>query len=198
MDMERKAIRSEITTLLEEVVYVISMEDVHSILKQRQQSLEQGLALFAEYDKRIPGKGIHNIDKLNEEGVWTGDYDIADRSIFRPIQYVEAYFTWDNFEWLARDTVEMACLHVESCLKRYCGRNDRKMFGKLLSSEEGKTLPSKLWNWLDQIRQYLYNPAKHYIPEREGHLFSSEEAIASYFICRKLGLELLQLIKQKE
>jgi len=196
--MERETVRREIATLLKEVVCVISMEDVFSILTQRQQSLEYGFTLFAKYDKGIPGKGIHNIEKPDGEGGWTGNYDIVDRPIYRPIQYVEAYFTWDNFEWLSRDIVEMACLHVESCLKRYCGRNDRKMFGKLLSSEEGRTLPSKLWNWLDQIRQYLYNPAKHYIPEYEGHLFSSEEAIASYFICRKLGLELLQLIKQRE
>lgn len=196
--MGDKIVRPEIATLLKEVVRIISIEDVFSIVTQRQHSLEQGFALFAKYDKRIPGKGIHNIERPDGEGGWTGNYDIVDRPIYRPIQYVEAYFTWENFEWLTRDIVEMACLHIESCLKRYCRDRSRRMFGKLLSGKEGRTLPTKLWNWLDQVRQYLYNPAKHYIPECEDHLFSKEEAIASYFICRKLGLELLQLIQQRE
>jgi len=119
---------------------------------------------------------------------------------FRKSVWVEECLTRERegFEWLTRNIVDMACLHVESCLKRYCGQSNKKMFGSLLNSKEGRTLPTKLWGWLDQVRQCLYNPAKHLIPESEGHLFSEQEAIASYFICRKLGVELLQLTGQTE
>jgi hypothetical protein len=187
--------RSDIALLLEDIVSEISKEDVNNIVARHDISVELGFDIFEECDKRIPGKGVHNIEKPNGRGGFTGDYELGDRPIYRPFQYVEAYFSWDNFEWLTRDIVRMACLHVESCLKRYCKRYGTEMFGNLLNSEAGKTLPRKLWTWLDLIRVEFYNTSKHHITKSEDHLFSKEDAISVYFICRKLGYELLSLAK---
>lgn len=190
-------INPDIGTLFDEVVTVISRKDVVSIINKRKKDVILGFDLFADCDARIPGKGVHNIERPNGRGGYTGDYEIKDRPIFRPIQYIEAYFTWDNFAWLTRDIVRMACLHVESCLKRYCGKNGNEMFGNLLFSSEGRAIPEKLWDWLDRVRKQMYNLAKHHIPRKQQHLFSKEDAICSYFICRKLGWELLELIEHE-
>lgn len=52
-----------------------------------------------------------------------GPYEIAERDVFRPLQYCEAYFRMDprETEWLTRALVEMSCAHIEALLKRIAG-----------------------------------------------------------------------------
>ena len=106
-----------------------------------------------------------------------------------------ASFCQSNWEWETRYIVEMSCLHVESCLKRYCHYSGKMMFGNLLNNKEAKRLPLKLRMQLDLLRDQLYNKSKHHIPNSDEHYFSKADAIASYFICRVLGVKLLNLVK---
>lgn len=195
--MNEKRITTKIESLVNEILPDISIEAIIAIVGERQHNLRESITLLEEYDKKIPGKGIHNINRPDGQGGYTGDYDIKDRPIYRPIQYVEAYFVWeDYFEWHTRAFVEMSCLHIEACLKRYCKHIGRSSLGKLLHSKKGRSLPKDLWSQLNSVVKYLYNPAKHHIPAEDCHLFTEADAIAAYFICRKLGQELIDLIQQ--
>jgi hypothetical protein len=193
--MSRRQVSRQIETLLEETVGTISARTLAEIVRRRRQNLEHGFELLEEYDSTIPGKGIHNINRLGEHGVWHGNYEIQDRSVYRPIQYIESYFLREEFEWLTRDTVQKACLHLETILKRFCRNRDysRLPLGRLLETKEAKTLPQPLRIHLRLVNELLYNPAKHEIPRADRHLFTEAEAIAAYFICRKLGHQLLSI-----
>jgi hypothetical protein len=191
-----KTIRPEIKKLLKEVVPTIKLKDVRTIIDKHKYDIRDSVELAAELDKSIGGIGIHNVNVRTKDGHLTGRYDIEDRPTYRPIQYVYADLCFPDLEWRTRSIVFESCSHLEACLDRYCKEQVFGPFGNLLNSRFGKTLPLKLWNQLDFIRRYLYNPAKHYIPKQEEHLFSVAEAIAVYYICRKLGLEILGLIRK--
>lgn len=69
---------------------------------------------------KIGGAGIHNINKGN-----MGRYDIKDRDIFRPIQYIYAYLKMnlDDFHWVIRGIIHMSGLHLESLIKKLFSLN---------------------------------------------------------------------------
>ena len=181
-----------IRKLFKQVCLTIDVSDIKLIVAMRRKNIEQSIESVKDYDKAIGGKGIHNISRPDGRDNLTANYDTKDSSIYRPIQYVSVYLKNENLEWFTRDIVADSCLHVESCLERYC-KNRIKPFGWLLNSKEGRTLPPELWRKLDIIRTHIYNPAKHYVPDYDVHLFSQADAIAMYLICRVLGLEILNL-----
>ena len=194
--MGKTDLRDDIKDLFEQTITSFTIDDVRSIITKRGSNLGGSFQDFVSLDSKIPWKGVHNINKFDAKGVGTGDFAIKDRPIFRPIQYVESHFLDQNFDMLTRVIVERSSLHVEASLKRYCRRTDIPV-GPLLNSREGKTLPRELWKKLDVFRELLWNQGKHETPLDREHLFSETEAIAAYFICRKLGSELLDLIHIK-
>lgn len=124
-------------------------------------------------------------------------YQPADRDVFRPLQYVDMEFRaairFGEMEWRARDIVEMASLHVESLIKRI-GRVGRMPLGAAL----GNVLVQRRVDAVTyrRIRRYVavYNAAKHDMDQPMGtHLFSEEDAVRAYTICRKLALPLYPL-----
>jgi hypothetical protein len=196
-DGARKRIKPEIKSLLKEVIPSIKLKDIRAIIDKRNYNIIESVELTTELDKTIEGMGIHNVNKRDERGHLTGNYQVNDRSIYRPIQYVWVKLYSDiNIEWSSRDIVSESCFHVESCLDRYCEEKIYGSFGKILHSKLGRTLPVQIWNPLYSMSK-VYNLAKHRIPEQlnyEDHLFSEADALATYFICRKLGIEILKLI----
>ncbi len=190
--MRRKAMLPVIRKLFRQVCPTIDVNDIKLIVATRRKNIEQSIELVEDYDKAIGGTGIHNVSRPDGRDNLTANYDTKDSSIYRPIQYVSVYLKNESLEWFTRDIVADSCLHVESCLERYC-KNSIKPFGWLLNSKEGRTLPPELWRKLDIIRTHIYNPAKHYVPDYDVHLFSPADVIAMYFICRVLGLEILRL-----
>ncbi len=120
--MGKTDIRNEIKDLFEKTISSFTIADVTSVIIKREKDLSGSFQDFARLDSKISWKGVHNINKIDARGVFIGDYAIKDRPIFRPIQYVESHFLDHDFDMLTRVIVQRSSLHVETSLKRYCGR----------------------------------------------------------------------------
>ena len=56
-----------------------------------------------------------------------------------------------------------------------------------------RKVDSTTWKQIDTFT-HIYNDAKHnFGHEKDTHMFSVEDALLAYFVCRKLGLKLYSL-----
>ena len=145
-----------------------------------------------EFDLSLGGPSISRINCKR-----SGRYSVDDRDIFRPLQYCSMYFLPTHrreIEWDSRDIVEMSSLHIESLIKRI-GQVGFLPLGQALGNVIVKSkVDANTWN---QIKRYtgIYNSAKHdFSHEKDTHMFSVEDALLAYFICRKLGQKLYPLV----
>lgn len=145
--------------------------------------------LLLPIDQAIPGLGVHNVD----EG-YSGVYQIKDRPIFRPIQYVSSRLNTRNIEWFTRDIVKYSCLHVENSLKLRLDVAGPYSVGMILKRSGYKKLDVGLSGVLQQLNSLVYNRAKHTIERNDldSHMFSVSDAVAIYLSCRMLGAHLLR------
>jgi hypothetical protein len=188
--MEANSIHPPFLNLLQETVSEISAEDVLTIVSERRRDPEAGFDLFVETDKKIPGKGLHNVVKPVENGCLALSCDAKDRPIFSPVQEILAHCSQLYSEWDTRYVVDLSCQHLEACLRRYCHYEGKMAYGKLLHSELGEMLPENLSAQLEAVRVLLYVKSKENKSGRNESYFSQPDAIASYFICRALGMKL--------
>jgi len=149
---------------------------------------------LSELDRRIGGPSISTINRAG-----TGNYQIADRDVFRPLQYCAMLFRngihSGELGWHARDIVEMSSLHIESLVKRI-----GNIFGLPLGALLARPIVRRRLDaiTLDRLQRFtaIYNAAKHDLKhEKDSHLFSIPDAIAAYFVSRKLGLALYPLAR---
>ena len=145
-------------------------------------------------DETIPGLGQHNINERTGVGTVRAVASIADRDIFRPIQYVGMYLEGDPLKWLTRTIVTMSCLHVEAGLKRRLDIDGRLSIGMMLSRSKAQSLDPDLIEVLWLLNKAVYNKSKHTIERTyaEGHMFSIADSLAVYLICRTLGFRILE------
>ena len=123
----------------------------------------------------------------------TGNYAPEDRDVFRPLQYCADYFqlmTEGRGEWMTREIVHMSALHLEALVQRI-GLSHRLPLGRAIRETMFREkVDSRTWQLLDDFRD-IYNAAKHDMGhEKDTHLFSVEDAILAYVVCRKLGIRL--------
>lgn len=147
------------------------------------------------YDESLDGPSITRLNCNN-----TGRYAVEDRDIFRPLQYCAMDFLKDNgadweddAEWLARDLIKMSSLHIESLIKNI-GNVFHLPLGAALRNVIVKSkVHSMTWKQIDTFT-HIYNDAKHnFSHAKDTHMFSVEDALLSYFVCRKLGAKLYPL-----
>lgn len=154
-----------------------------------------GFAHLVQLDRLIPGLGQHNINEEDSDGRLTGIYCIQDRPIFRGIQYVGLDLHIPPIEWETRSIVENSCRHVEHSLKRKTGIQRRWSMGTILRHVGSNgPLPPDLYDALKLLTEEVCNKAKHVIDntDKNAHMFSVDDAIAVYLVCRTLGARLLQ------
>jgi len=153
-----------------------------------------GFTDLLELDRLIPGLGQHNINEEDSDGQLTGVYCIQDRSIFRGIQYVGAELYIQPIEWNTRNIVTYSCSHVEHSLKRKTGIKNLPMGSILNRIGLNGPLPLDLYDALKLLTRKVYNKAKHIIEDTDmnTHMFSLDDAIAVYLVCRIFGARLLQ------
>lgn len=127
-----------------------------------------------------------------------GNYSLEDRDIFRPIQYCSVYFAKmaedADGDWFSREVIHMASLHIESLVLRI-GLAHRIPLGRAIHAKvfKGK-VDRRTWMLLDRFR-HIYNDAKHNVSQpKDAHLFSQEDAVLAYVVCRRLGIELRPLV----
>jgi len=141
------------------------------------------------------GIGGPSLDQLDDTG--SGRYDPSDRDVFRPLQYLKSYFVMleegRTVDWLAREMVHMSALHLETLVKR-AGRLGPLPLGTALGKVRVRNqLGDVLVGQVSQVVQ-IYNAAKHHVDHpMDTHLFSVEDGILSYLVCRKLGSRLIPL-----
>ena len=142
---------------------------------------------LVDFDRQFGGPSI---GALSENG--HGRYAVADRDVFRPLQYCSMYLGAEASirEWTARETVHMAGLHLESLIKRV-GRVGRLPLGGALRHILVRPkLDPVHWQQLVAFSK-VYNAAKHDVDQAmDTHLFSVEDAILAYCICRRLAISL--------
>jgi len=147
------------------------------------------------YDESLGGPSITRLNCNN-----TGRYAGEDRDIFRPLQYCAMDFLkdqgadWkDDAEWLARDLVEMSSLHIESLIKNIGSVFHLPLGAALRNAIVKNKVDSTTWKQIDTFT-HIYNDAKHnFSHAKDTHMFSVEDALLSYFVCRKLGAKLYPL-----
>jgi hypothetical protein len=185
---------------IEGLLHAVGKQSWASQIKKMAQGLpydfEKAFNDLKKLDSLIPGLGQHNVNETAPDGHWTGIYRIEDRSIFRGIQYVGMHLgSFNNLEWYTRTVVIDSCYHVENSLKKVTGIIDRLSVGMILHRIE-RHIPFErnLYDALWELNRVIYNNAKHSIEDitMDGHMFSIEDAIAVYFVCRILGSRLLR------
>jgi len=151
-----------------------------------------GLRGLARLDRRIGGPSISTI---NRDG--TGQYDVDDRDVFRPLQYCVMYFRnglrSGDLEWFARNIVEMSCLHIEGLVKRVGGPIYLPLGSLLRHAVVKRRLDPATWERIHRFVK-VFNDAKHNLShEKDTHFFSVSDAVVAYIVCRRLGLSLYHL-----
>jgi hypothetical protein len=164
-------------------------------LKKLVESVPFDAILLQKFDDSLPGPSLSRMNCKNE-----GRYEIADRDIFRPLQYCGMHFgiaikgNWDDDSlWQMRSVVQMSSLHIEGLIKNI-GSVFHLPLGAALRKAIVKAKVDAL-TWA-QIEDYthIYNDAKHnFGHEKDTHMFSIEDAVLAYFVCRKLGVKLYPL-----
>lgn len=147
------------------------------------------LANLAAYDFELGWGSFRHVNCGN-----SGNYDIDDREVFRPLQYCLMYFTRmaesDQGDWFARGIVHMSSLHLEALVGRIAMK-DRIPLGRAIREKLFREkVDHTTWARLDRFRQ-IYNASKHDVGQpKDTHLFSRADAILAYVVCRRLGIEL--------
>jgi len=155
-----------------------------------------------QIDNAIGGIGIDRLLVPTSDS-YTGRYPVEERPIHRPLQYALRDMLLLNSP---RTAVQMSCQHVEGILKnKYAGvipGIDRKPMGRIVRLVNSMNLLGiEIVVQLDEVTTIL-NIAKHEygsnavrIPDPlglvESQVFNIHEAVSMYFICRKLGVQLL-------
>jgi hypothetical protein len=158
-------------------------------MRQAAQTQPLDVAQVLAFDASLGGPSMIAIEKCGH-----GRYTMADREIFRPLQYCSMHFegiyVGDRPEWQARNIVMYSSLHIEGLVKR---------IGDFLSLPLGMALRRPIaksridpvvWEKLDRYTR-VYNASKHdFTQEKDTHLFSLKDAVLAYFVCRRLGCKL--------
>lgn len=157
-------------------------------------------------DGAIDFRGLVELDESlgwasmgNVSAGGTGNYAPSDRAVFRPLQYCASYFGMmgkgSDAEWLTRETVHMASLHLESLASRISLTNSLPLGRAVRAGIFRQQVDPATWDVLDRFR-HVFNAAKHDMRHpKDTHLFSKEDAVLAYFVCRALGRRLRHLAK---
>ncbi len=149
---------------------------------------------FILFDHTLGGPNMLNVSRNG-----LGRYAPDDRDVFRPLQYCQMYFELvaeeSRAEWLTRELVHMSSLHVEGLVKLITG-TPRLPLGNALQQPRAKsTINPMLWGQIDRFRS-VYNNAKHSMNHPvDTHMFTVEDAVVSYIICRRFALMLYPYVR---
>jgi hypothetical protein len=152
---------------------------------------EEGLETLRAFDARLGGFTLRDVNGQKLIGV------------YRPMWYVEFHLNHPQPQHAGRAIIHAACSLVEFLLKRmsrwrifYLVVDDHAPLGKLVS-EIRASLPTQIGDDLQWLSSRVYNFAKHdydvndrSTPESKEHYFDLDEALAVYFIARRLEVDL--------
>jgi hypothetical protein len=183
------------TETLWRLVTELFTDDEQTRLKVLVTSKIPNAEVVIAYDEHLGGPSITRLNCNN-----TGRYAVEDRDIFRPLQYCAMNFRrenepdWKNdLEWHTRDLIEMSSLHIEELIKNIGSVFHLPLGAALRNAIVKSKVEPATWK---QVKEFvhIYNDAKHnFSHPKDTHMFSVEDALLSYFVCRKLGAKLYPL-----
>lgn len=180
------------TETLRHLAEELFLSDEWQILQQLCKTSPINYPQINSFDQSLGGPSILGVSCRG----W-GRYEAQDRDVFRPLQYCAVHFhpayKKYDIEWATRDVIEMSSLHLESLIKRI-GKVWHLPLGQALRNAVVKAKVDPV-TW-GQISRYtrIYNDAKHnFNHNKDTHMFSVEDALLAYFVCRKLGKKLYPL-----
>ena len=150
------------------------------------------LEALSDLDDSVPGPSMRRLRAATEQlrSFSSPGHDtlsLADRDVFRPLQYCAAAFESRDLEWRTREVVERSGLHLEALVKRM-GFLTRMPLGMGV-----RRLKKQLGPIAGPLERYaeLQNDAKHQFDHEFGtHMFSVKDAVLAYMCSRALGLAL--------
>ena len=184
---------SELWVLAEGLLAPKELERTRTLVKAT--PLDFGQLL--EIDEIIGGACMTQV--TNQAG--RGQYDLADRDVFRPLQYCAMYFyrkgDMREVESFTRAIVQMSGLHIETLVNRI-GQVFGMTLGQALHERRvKKRIGHVACDHANRLRK-IYNSAKHDVDhDMDTHMFSVEDAVLAYLVSRKLGEALYPLAKLK-
>lgn len=147
------------------------------------------------FDEGLGGPSIRRLSYHN-----TGRYEIEDRDIFRPLQYCAMNFLVDqkpdwksDAEWHTRDLIEMSSDHIESLIKNIGHVLHLPLGAALRNAIVKRKVDPTTWKQIEAFT-HIYNDSKHNFSQpKDTHMFSIEDALLAYFVCRRLASKLYPL-----
>ena len=192
-----KASEKEIIAILEQIVGSDALDITLKASKFVKKNNEKAMELIYAFDSTMEGTGIYLMKEKRKLG------------IYRALSYVKMSLNNPDAVNLTRFTAFSACAYIEALLKKVVHTwfweeigPDSFPLGKLLFRYK-RHLPPELYENLTWLTKNIYNPAKHNThfendKNEPENYFSITDAIATYFICRKLGLELERLMGKSQ
>lgn len=196
MSNNTRATTAEIVLHLEEIIGLRGEDIIDEFIHLRDAGYkEDALKVLLNFDQQLGGYGFYL--KIDEKLP----------GIYRALSYVGFPLLTPNPENFTRGMIHSACVYLEELLKKIVRimpweeiKADSLPLGTLVKKAQ-KRLKTSTYEQLSWLAGNVYNFAKHHANlENEGepdHYFSLAEAVAIYFIVRKLGLELEELVNDK-
>ena len=216
----QKINHQEIERLLSDLFLQNEIETIHEIYAQyrrlfvesetaqnRDQATDELRKFISPFERRIGGIGYDELLYGKDGSKYSGNYPVADRAIYRPLQYALANLLLAGNP---RNSIRESCAHLEGILKRRYDRRIenilRKPLGSITHSARKMNLFSdelliklQLITEMNNIAKHDYGPETATIEEQDelrwnldSKVFSDFEGLAMYFICRKVGIELMK------
>lgn len=178
-------------------------------VRSRDQATDELRKSVSPLERKIGGIGYDELLYGKDGTRYSGNYPAADRAIYRPLQYALRDLLYLGN---SRNSIRESCAHLEGLLKRrYSTRIKnilRKPLGSITHSARKDTVFSDKLLVRLQLISEIGNIAKHdYGLEAvtieasdelqwnlDSKVFSDFEGLAMYFVCRKVGVDLMRKI----
>lgn len=158
------------------------------------------LARLTVFDRTLGGPCITTIadrsmsgGALGIPGHGVGRYDAGDRAVFRPLHYCSSSFMIGLPDSETRAVVQMSAAHLEALVK-LIAETPHHSLGPALKAVRNKideTTRGQIGRLVD-----ISNDAKHRFDQaKDTHLFPAEDAVLTYFVCRRLAQRLYPLVR---
>ena len=182
------------TQTLRQLIIELFTEDQQKRIQMLVDSELPNIEAVISFDDSLEGPSISRINCQN-----LGRYKTKDRYIFRPLQYCGMHFMHtqrsNDAKWHTRDFLEMSSLHIEALIKNIGGFLNLPLGMALHKAIVKAKVDLVTWKQIETYT-HVYNDAKHnFSHKKDTHMFSVEDALLAYFVCRKLAVKLYPLAK---
>ena len=205
--MSKFNIKQKILLIAQNILEQNEMSAVLDVIETYKTKHPAGVRAFYEFDKTF---SIPRTDPMTSErkGGWVDILKITPKeeswnNLFNALIYCRYYVRNTDLNETSRDFVRRSCDYVENCAKYLLSSLEpntslKYPLGKIVNALKRKELklPMDLLEQLEVFNREIYTEAKHrYDLPPSQHLYTPDEAFLIYFVAKKLGCKLRELVK---